>query len=232
MRAIIITLLLAVCFSACDKDQPNDLGGTDIGGKVYIENPYVGQVKKLLPGQKVLLINDTLAPITSYERSITANTDAVFSFGSVIADRSYRLYAELRQATYEDPEVVYTATVVSTPSESLELVLQPDFSKQNALYITCKDGSVAPGTIGGATIYLYTSPVLAALDAAAMNGVGAYDTLTTRPDGTAFKCNLPAVQLYANAYFETAAGRLKAAVVSMPLLGATKLGQATITLLP
>lgn len=173
------------------KPANDDLSGSsEISGRLYIQNPYDQEPKRILPDRELFIQKDTSLTATSYLFSIKSDKDGYFRF-QYLNDQFYKIHGELKTTTRLDTNVLFSVDSVQKPKKNAELILGPDFTNQNALYIICTDITPQAGRIPGDSIYIYTSRVLAENDTAAITGVGSAYRFVADVYGTAFKMNLP-----------------------------------------
>lgn len=190
-------ILYATIITSCGKIKDDLSGSEEMTGKLYIQNVYDSLPKKLVPMNEVFLQESALS--TNYLFSVKSDKDGFFLF-DYVKKQAYNLHAEIRQNTRLDNNVLFTVDSTLSPGSNLELIMTPDFKKQNGAYFICKDTANPVGNLPYDTIYLYTSRILAVNDSSLITGAGASFKFATRLDGTALKMNLPSgIPLYINA---------------------------------
>jgi hypothetical protein len=219
MQPLLYGYFLLFFIAACGHSNDDISGTSDMGGKIYLHNPYDSFPRTLKKDQYVLLQRETDQTPSSFMFSTTTDSTGRFNFKYLYGDRIYKVYAETRSNTRLDSNILFSVVTVSNPEKNLELVMHPDQKSQNGLYITCVDGiTPVAGLIPGDSIYIYTSSVLAAQDSAIVSGSGASYKFLSNVHGQVLKMNLPpGIPLYINAACTYGGKRYKSVFNSLTL---------------
>jgi hypothetical protein len=225
MKSKIIIVIILVTLISCKKNNDDVSGKEEMNGKLFAENIYDGEQKKLLSNIPIFISNDIVATSNSFLFSKSSDKNGYFLF-QYLYDKQYALHAEMRANTSQNTNILFTADTVLNPNKNIDLVLRPDIKTQNGLYIICTDSLIPSGRIPSANIYIYTSRILAVNDTALLSGAGAAYSFTAKLDGTGFKMNLPTDNLYINTVLNVGGLRLKSKLNTITL---DKNGIKTVT---
>lgn len=193
MKYNIIFVLLVVLMAGCRKYDKS----LYIRGRAFLTDTIGQNIVQAPAKNKKIMLSENIIDSTNYNYSVTTDSNGYFTF-NLLKRRSVDI--EKYRVSFGDSinSIFYSGnTIVSGDQNDIVLNIAADFSAQNAIVVTVTD--TAGGAVSGASVYLYASAVLAAIN----DSASALQTFHSDVRGKIAKFNVPGGNYYLTAFKHT-----------------------------